>query len=309
MASRQDKTRRQSPSGSRPRGSDSGLGSSSDQNSGAANPDRVFTAQDRREQSQSLSALREAWANAVKKADHYKKKYEKADEDLANASKSYNILKRELQQAEEDLNNGKAHIRGWEDRVKVLERDLETSIEANRRLAEENRILREKMNGAYTFVRPEDSQPEPPPLRRSSSRREKEKAFERLEKHEKLEADAQHDRLAERLNRNSSDGGSTSTRRRSRRESIHDEGWGPAARPGSSSGAMPPPSPVRGYPNYSTAPMNPPTYSTQYPPTFSQIPRSVPTGPVLAPMPPQPTTPGGYVPHPLPVRSKEKRKQ
>ncbi|KAM0284517.1 hypothetical protein ACHAQH_001883 [Verticillium albo-atrum] len=71
-----------SPKGHHHKASDSGVGSLSDQDSLAANPDRVFTAQDYQQQSQSPRALREALDNSRFELGQWKERYRELEADL-----------------------------------------------------------------------------------------------------------------------------------------------------------------------------------------------------------------------------------
>lgn len=124
-----------SSGGSSPRGhhhktSDSGVGSLSDQDSYAANPDRTFTAQDYHHQSQDPAALIEA----LKAADY----------ELSKWKNKCKALEKDLQDARVEHRGLDASYRALVDRNDNLEEDNKSLSEERHRLQRQNDDLREE---------------------------------------------------------------------------------------------------------------------------------------------------------------------
>lgn len=255
------------------RRSDSGVGSLSDHGSRAAYSDRAFTPSDYEPQRYNISALQDALGAAHESRDRWKAKAQDLDNDLKDTRK--------------DLKEIEARWSALVDRNELIEGEKKKLHSEKKSLAEENASLRDQIATLQAALekaekkskrQQADSPPsmsgaipaEAPKLRRSPSKREKEKA------NEAEQAQKEKARLSRRFERSdeSSDGNSTSTAKshRSRRASYVEPLGPPAARP--TIGQVPP-SPTRHYSHYTTSPQYPPQYPNIREPAVSNLPRSI----------------------------------
>ncbi|KAI1337606.1 hypothetical protein F5Y15DRAFT_148988 [Xylariaceae sp. FL0016] len=280
---------------------DSGIGSSSSDYTGSAGrPDRGFTDRDYESQSNNPAALQEALDRATAKIDELKTKYLDIERRLEDTKKAKREADKEVGALEQKIREQKAEIRlkreevaGQKAKNDQLEEDKAQLIIENGRLNDEYSSLKQKYRQLRsTSNRPDDEPmmqgalPEPSRLGRSSSRRDKQPKDQNERLKERLDGTSHPPSQARSSN-------ASSSKSQGRRLSISGSNRRPYIE------GMPSTSQSnhtrRFSQNYTTTQMEPPLVTRMDQTAFSAVPRnSHPQSPYQA------SSPGDYIPYPLP---------